>query len=154
MLSLNGTIRRNDLITASVTISDKKNIADDFSPDFPTGYPNDPADMEAEWGHARGHERGNDSEEDARQQRDEQREQEDGEVDSHVAETRQLRVASNGDVFVASPSNFTAGGEDEMGVGAIVVLPDDNHDGVADSALTFIDDLPQTQGSVIAGDYL
>jgi hypothetical protein len=57
VLSLNGTVRRNDLVTASVTIGDKKNIADDFSPDFPTGYPNDPADMEAEWGYARGHER-------------------------------------------------------------------------------------------------
>ena len=57
VLSLNGNIRRNDLVTASVTFADKKNISDDFSPDFPTGYPNDPADMEAEWGHARGHER-------------------------------------------------------------------------------------------------
>lgn len=57
VFSLNGNIRRNDLITASVTFSDKKNISDDFSPDFPTGYPNDPANMEGEWGYARGHER-------------------------------------------------------------------------------------------------
>jgi hypothetical protein len=57
ILALNGNIRERDLITASLTISDKKNISDDFSPDFPTGYPNDPADMEAEWGYARGHER-------------------------------------------------------------------------------------------------
>lgn len=57
VLSLNGNIRRNDLITASVTFSDKKNISDDFSPDFPTGYPNDPRDIEAEYGFARGHER-------------------------------------------------------------------------------------------------
>ena len=57
VLSLNGNIRTNDLITASLTIADKKNIADDFSPDFPTGYPNDPANMEAEYGFARGHER-------------------------------------------------------------------------------------------------
>lgn len=57
VLSLNGNIRRNDLITASVTFSDKKNISDDFSPDFPTGYPNDPAAMDAEYGYARGHER-------------------------------------------------------------------------------------------------
>ncbi|MFP5245239.1 MAG: TonB-dependent receptor domain-containing protein, partial [Thermoanaerobaculia bacterium] len=57
ILALNGHIRQRDLITASITISDKKNISDDFSPDFPTGYPNDPADMEAEWGYARGHER-------------------------------------------------------------------------------------------------
>jgi hypothetical protein len=57
VLSLNGKIRSNDLITASVTVADKKNISDDFSPDFPTGYPNDPANMEAEYGYARGHER-------------------------------------------------------------------------------------------------
>ncbi len=57
VFALNGTIRRNDLLTASITIADKKNISDDFSPDFPTGYPNDPADMESEWGYARGHER-------------------------------------------------------------------------------------------------
>ena len=57
MLSLNGTIRQRDLITASVTVADKKNISDDFSPDFPTGYPNDPANIEAEYGRARGDER-------------------------------------------------------------------------------------------------
>jgi hypothetical protein len=57
VLSLNGNVRARDLVTASLTISDKKNISDDFSPDFPTGYANDPADMDAEWGYARGHER-------------------------------------------------------------------------------------------------
>lgn len=57
VLSLNGNIRQSDLITASVTFADKKNISDDFSPDFPTGYPNDPADIDAEYGRARGSER-------------------------------------------------------------------------------------------------
>jgi hypothetical protein len=57
VFSLNGQVRKNDLITASVTFANKKNISDDFSPDFPTGYPNDPHDMEAEYGHARGDER-------------------------------------------------------------------------------------------------
>jgi hypothetical protein len=57
VISLNGNIRANDLLTASITFADKKNISDDFSPDFPTGYPNDPANMEAEWGRARGDER-------------------------------------------------------------------------------------------------
>ena len=57
VFSLNGNLRQSDLITASVTFADKKNISDDFSPDFPTGYPNDPADMEAEWGRGRGQER-------------------------------------------------------------------------------------------------
>jgi hypothetical protein len=57
VVSLNGNIRKSDLITASVTFSDKKNISDDFSPDFPTGYPNDPANIEAEYGRGRGAER-------------------------------------------------------------------------------------------------
>ena len=57
VFSLNGNVRKSDLITASVTIANKKNISDDFSPEFPTGYPNDPANMEAEYGRARGTER-------------------------------------------------------------------------------------------------
>jgi len=57
VFSLNGNIRKNDLITTSVTFANKKNISDDFSPDFPTGYPNDPADLEAEYGRGRGDER-------------------------------------------------------------------------------------------------
>jgi carboxypeptidase family protein len=57
VFALNGNLRQNDLITASVTFADKKNISDDFSPDFPTGYPNDPRDLEAEYGRARGAER-------------------------------------------------------------------------------------------------
>lgn len=57
IFSLNGNIRTNDIVTASLTLADKQNISDDFSPDFPTGYPNDPADIEAEYGRARGDER-------------------------------------------------------------------------------------------------
>lgn len=57
VFALNGNVRSNDLLTASVTLSSKKNISDDFSPDFTTGYPNDPANMAAEWGRARGDER-------------------------------------------------------------------------------------------------
>jgi len=57
VVSLNGNIRRNDIITASFTLADKKNVSDDFSPDFPTGYPDDPADIQAEYGRARGDER-------------------------------------------------------------------------------------------------
>ena len=57
VLALNGSIRTNDLVTASVTYADKKNISDDFSPDFPTGYPNDPADIGQEYGRSRGTER-------------------------------------------------------------------------------------------------
>ncbi|HEX7420454.1 MAG TPA: TonB-dependent receptor [Thermoanaerobaculia bacterium] len=57
VLALNGNVRQSDLLTASVTLANKKNISDDFSPDFPTGYPNDPANIEAEYGRGRGDER-------------------------------------------------------------------------------------------------
>lgn len=57
VLSLNGNVRKNDLITTSVTFASKHNISDDFSPEFPTGYPNDPANIGAEYGRSRGTER-------------------------------------------------------------------------------------------------
>lgn len=57
ILRLNGTLRQSDLITASVTFTDKKNIADDFSPVFPFGYPNDPANIDAEFGRSQADER-------------------------------------------------------------------------------------------------
>ena len=47
-----------------------------------------------------------------------------------VNEPRVLAFAPNGDLFVAAPSNATAGGA-SGGSGAIIVLSDDNHDGVA-----------------------
>lgn len=53
ILRMNGTLRQNDLVTASVTFADKKNISDDFSPEFPFGYPNDPANIDAEYGPGR-----------------------------------------------------------------------------------------------------
>jgi glucose/arabinose dehydrogenase len=71
---------------------------------------------------------------------------------ANVPETRQLRVAPGGDLFVASPSQSCAGGA-SGGRGAILVLPDDDHDGVADSAMTFIGNLTQTQGMTFVGGY-
>jgi glucose/arabinose dehydrogenase len=70
-----------------------------------------------------------------------------------VPETRQLRFSPSGDLFVASPSQAAAGGA-SGGVGAIVVLPDDNHDGVADSTLTYMANLPITQGLLFANSSL
>ncbi len=57
ILQLNGALKRGDLITASVTVADKKNISDDFSPEFPFGYPNDPSNIDAEYGRSRADER-------------------------------------------------------------------------------------------------
>jgi glucose/arabinose dehydrogenase len=54
---------------------------------------------------------------------------------------RVLRFAPNGDVFVASPATPTPGGA-APGMGAIVVLPDDNHDGVADGVTVFASGAP------------
>ena len=54
---MNGALRQGDLITASVTFADKKNISDDFSPEFPFGYPNDPSNIDAEYGRSRADER-------------------------------------------------------------------------------------------------
>lgn len=56
---------------------------------------------------------------------------------AQVSETRQLRFAPDGDLFAASPSTPCAGGA-SGGLGAIVVLPDDDHDGVADSVTPYL----------------
>ena len=66
-----------------------------------------------------------------------------------VHAARQVRVAPGGDVFVASPSRGTPGGGGG-GLGAIVVLPDDNKDGFADSTLTFQGALDAVQGLLFA----
>ena len=65
---------------------------------------------------------------------------------------RQLRFAPDGHLFVASPSMGTTGGSNN-GTNAIVVMPDDNHDGVADSNVTFLSGLPATQGLMFTGGY-
>jgi glucose/arabinose dehydrogenase len=70
-----------------------------------------------------------------------------------VGNARQLRFAPGGELFVASPTTSTTGGGPN-GLSAIAVLPDDNHDGVADSVLTYMSALPSTQGLLFAGGYL
>ncbi len=57
IVTLNGTLPGGHLIATSVTVADKKNISDDFSPAFPYGYPNDPTNIEGEWGRSRSDER-------------------------------------------------------------------------------------------------
>jgi hypothetical protein len=57
IFQLNGSSKRGDLLTASLTVSSKKNISDDFSPEFPFGYPNDPSKLDAEYGRSRTDER-------------------------------------------------------------------------------------------------
>ena len=59
-----------------------------------------------------------------------------------LTEARVLRFAPNGDLFVAAPSQATPGGATD-GPGSIIVLPDDDHDGKADSVLTYVGDSPR-----------
>lgn len=71
---------------------------------------------------------------------------------AHVPTVRQLRVAPGGELFVASPSTSTAGGA-PSGLGGIVVLADDNHDGYADGdALPHEDGGPQTLNLFLDND--
>ena len=65
---------------------------------------------------------------------------------------RQMRFSPSGDLFVASPTGGTTGGG-LGGLAAILVLPDDNHDGLADTAIRFAELLPQTQGLLFANDH-
>ena len=53
---------------------------------------------------------------------------------------------------MSSPSQPRPGGA-AGGRGAILVLPDDDHDGLADSQLTFVGNLSVTQGMTFAGGY-
>jgi glucose/arabinose dehydrogenase len=55
-----------------------------------------------------------------------------------VGDARQLRFAPGGELFVSSPSALSTGGNAGAGLNAIVVLPDDNLDGVADATITFL----------------
>ena len=70
-----------------------------------------------------------------------------------VGDARQLRFAPGGDLFVASPTTSTSGGG-VGGMSGVVIVPDDNLDGVGDTVLTFLDALPSTQGLLFTGGYL
>jgi glucose/arabinose dehydrogenase len=66
-----------------------------------------------------------------------------------VDNARQIRFAPGGELFVASPSQVAPSGVTN-GLGEIVVLPDDNGDGVADGILTYAANRPSTQGLLFA----
>jgi glucose/arabinose dehydrogenase len=68
-----------------------------------------------------------------------------------VPDARQLRFAPGGELFVASPTTPTTGGNTLGALGGIAVLPDDDHDGFADAPyITFLDRLPSVQGLLFA----
>ena len=72
---------------------------------------------------------------------------------AHVPTARQLRFAPDGHLFVSSPTSPTTGGAGN-GVAGVVVVPDDDGDGVADQNVTFMGQLPSTQGLMFHGGYL
>jgi glucose/arabinose dehydrogenase len=71
---------------------------------------------------------------------------------AQVGEARNLALAPNGDLFVAGPSNPTAGGA-TGGKGSIFVLSDDDHDGVAESHV-FLSSVADVHGIALGGGYL
>ncbi len=79
---------------------------------------------------------------------------------ANVGNARQIRFAPGGEAFVASPTGPTTSGG-QNGLSAIVVLPDDDNDGVADKTITFIAKsvaqpgtaLIYTQGLLFNGGY-
>jgi len=71
----------------------------------------------------------------------------------NVGNARQIRFAPSGEAFVASPTGPTTS-EGSNGQSAVLVLPDDNNDGVADGNLTFMGGLVYTQGLLFTGGYL
>jgi glucose/arabinose dehydrogenase len=72
---------------------------------------------------------------------------------ANIGNTRQLRFAPGGELFVASPTTSTTGGG-RGGRAAIVLLADDDRDGVAEAPLTFLENLPSTQGLLFTSEHL
>jgi glucose/arabinose dehydrogenase len=69
----------------------------------------------------------------------------------NVPDVRQLRFAPGGELFASSPTSPTTGGNYTAGLASILVLPDDDHDGAADTNVTFLGKLGETQGLMFAG---
>ncbi len=70
----------------------------------------------------------------------------------NVGNTRQIRFAPGGEAFVSSPTGGTTSGG-QNGKSGILVLPDDNNDGVADAPIMFMGNLVYTQGLLFNGGY-
>jgi glucose/arabinose dehydrogenase len=70
----------------------------------------------------------------------------------NIPNTRQMRFAPGGELFVASPTTSTTGGG-ANGMAAIMVMPDDDHDGYADNPNAYLNSLPSTQGIMFTPGY-
>jgi glucose/arabinose dehydrogenase len=71
---------------------------------------------------------------------------------AQIGEARSLAVAPNGDVFVGAPGRVTSGGA-TGGPGAVMVLSDDNHDGIAEGSL-FAGSLEDVHAVALGGGYV
>jgi glucose/arabinose dehydrogenase len=71
---------------------------------------------------------------------------------AQVGEPRALAFAENGDLYVASPSLGTPGGA-QGGEAAIVVLTDDNRDGIAEQQM-FVSGVKDVHGLAIGGGFV
>ncbi len=71
---------------------------------------------------------------------------------AQVGEPRAIAFSENGDLFVASPSRPTAGGA-SGGEGAIVVLTDDDRDGIGEEHM-FIPGVEDVHGLAVGGGFL
>lgn len=72
---------------------------------------------------------------------------------ARVRHPRVLAFAPNGDLFVASSGMLGPGGTGP-GLGAIVVLPDDNRDGVGDAPQFFLEGVTSVHGLLFDGSSL
>jgi glucose/arabinose dehydrogenase len=70
---------------------------------------------------------------------------------ARVPDVRQLRFAPGGELFATSPTTPTTGGNYTEGLGNIVVLADDNRDGLADGTSVFFTGMQSSQGVMFAG---
>lgn len=69
-----------------------------------------------------------------------------------VPNARSIRFAPGGELFATSPSRGTTGGG-PGGRSAVLVLPDDNKDGLADSTNPFVGGISAVQGILFANGY-
>ncbi len=69
-----------------------------------------------------------------------------------VVSPRSISIAPNGDLFVTSPARPTPGGEGG-GAGAIIVLSDDNRDGIAESS-TFADGVADVHAVAVRNGFV
>ena len=71
---------------------------------------------------------------------------------ARVPNVREMRFAPGGELFVASPSMFSTGGG-QGGRNAILVLSDDDRDGNAEPAVSFLGGISATHGMLFADSW-